>query len=258
MRRIRFSGFHSADTNALIFALLDTLPNLQSVSLPWTTLRHSSGGGSGRGDQWARLLGNREGRNGPLESLELVAFELKASEIALAAAATATDTLFKKPLLDPLDAPEVDFGSLARLKIVGNSNYMPLTDEDMCKIARTATSLRKIHITGTAHVSMRGIMALVRASGWTLRTLEYTPFYSSSSSSSFSSFSGDPDSRIPSPLSIPTMPPMPDSANHICAKKTPRLRTPALPMPICTHTVCAALFAAADEKGVLWEEEGAR
>lgn len=53
----------------------------------------------------------------------------------------------------------LDFGGLKRLKIFGDSNLMPLTDEDLFFISRTAVNLEEIHITGATSVTIKGTHA---------------------------------------------------------------------------------------------------
>lgn len=75
----------------------------------------------------------------------------------------------------PLESAMVDFGRVERLKIFGNTNFQPITDEDLLAIARTAENLREIHVTGTSTVSLDGVMALVSASKHKLQVLEHSP-----------------------------------------------------------------------------------
>ena len=133
-------------------------------------LRH----GSAR--DWSYVCGpNRRGTS--IESLELLAVDLKESQ-----ANNATNQVDRKPLL-PLrsrgsgsDGAVVDFSDLRRLKIYGNSNFMPITDLDLIQIARTANNLREIHITRTTTVTLsRGLMALIEASQTSLQLVEYSP-----------------------------------------------------------------------------------
>lgn len=123
------------------------------------TIRHGSA------EQWSRLLGKHH----QVGSLELLAVVLKAGQMV--------EPEPKPSIITPsLASPAVDLGRLARLKISGCSNHRPLTDGDLAHMARTATHLREIHITGTSGlISVQGVMALVHASQDSLRVLEYTP-----------------------------------------------------------------------------------
>lgn len=170
MRRIWFDGYHGADTNDLIFSILHNCDALQYVTLPWTVLRH----GSAR--DWSYVCGpNRRGNS--IESLELLAVALKESQTNNAA-----NRVDQNPL-SPLhssasdsDRAVVDFSNLMRLKIYGNSNFMPITDLDLIQLARTATNLREIHITRTTTVTFsKGVMALIKASQTSLELVEYSP-----------------------------------------------------------------------------------
>lgn len=159
IRRLWFDGFYGAETNDIIFDILPNCTRLQSVTLPWTVLRH------GNVDDWVRLL--RQGQSGGgLNSLELLAVDLKKSQAVLPA-----NEVDKKPL----ESPDVNFSGLKRLKIFGSTNLNPVTDEDLKAIARTATRLEEIHVTGTTSVTLNGVMAIVDAAKETLQTLEHSP-----------------------------------------------------------------------------------
>ena len=168
MRRIWFEGYHGAETKDLIFSILRNCDALQYVTMPWTALRY----GSAR--DWSYVCGpNRQGSS--IESLELLAIDLKESQTNSAA-----NQVDQKPLLNihPSggDGAVVDFSNLKRLKIYGNSNFMPIIDLDLMRIARTATGLREIHITRTTTVTLsRGVMALMEASQASLQLVEYSP-----------------------------------------------------------------------------------
>lgn len=239
VRRVWIDGHHhSAETNALIFDLLDRLPSLQHVTVPWTALRF------GTGKQWARLLGARDDRAGnQISSLELLAVHLKASEIAAALRAGGGNGVSDQA---PLDAPDVDFGCLARVKMIGSTNHMALVDDDLRKMARTATKLREIHITGTASVSIHGVMALAAASRETLHTLEYTPLVpalgSESDPTGFFAHSAARSCAAPDDDD--------DHHHHLCTEilRCRRLRTLSVSLP----SLCADLF---DDDAVAWAGE---
>lgn len=171
MRRIWFEGYHGAETKDLIFSILRNCDALLYVTLPWTALRY----GSAR--DWSYVCGpHRQGSS--IESLELLAIDLKESQTNSAA-----NQVDQKPLLLNVhpssggsDGSAVDFSNLKRLKIYGNSNFMPIVDLDLMRIARTATGLREIHITRTTTVTLsRGVMTLMKASQASLELVEYSP-----------------------------------------------------------------------------------
>ena len=159
IRRLWFDGFHGVETNKLIFDILSNCTWLQSVTLPWTVLRHGDVG------DWVRLL-RRDQPGGGLKSMELLAVDLKKSQAALPA---------NQVDKSPLESPDVDFSGLKRLKIFGSTNLKPITDVDLKAIARTATHLEEFHVTGTSSVTLNGVMAVVNAAQETLQTLEHSP-----------------------------------------------------------------------------------
>ena len=159
IRRLWFDGFYGAETNQIIFDILSNCTRLQSVTLPWTVLRHGDVG------DWVRLL--RQGQSeGDLKSLELLAVDLKKFQAALPA---------NQVDKNPLESADIDFSGLKRLKIFGSTNLNPITDDDLQAIARTATHLEEIHVTGTSSVTLNGVMALVNAAKNTLQILEHSP-----------------------------------------------------------------------------------
>ncbi|KAL2002177.1 hypothetical protein VTN02DRAFT_474 [Thermoascus thermophilus] len=206
VRRLWFHGFYTAETNAAIFQILARCRNLRSVTLPWVALRY------GTAERWRDLL-----RPDGLEALELTAIDLPRS--ALAVPANQVDHRV-------LDDPRVRFGHLKKLKIFGNTNFRPVTDDDLRCIARTATGLEALHVTGISSVSIAGIIALVQASASTLRVLEYSPL----SNDGFDHPDPDPDPSPPQP--------------HYCAilLACPRLTFLSISMP----SICPALFSSPD------------
>ena len=159
VRRIWFDGYYGAETNAMIFRILNRCSNLDYLTLPWTALRY------GNENDWSRLLG-RNDKNQTISSLELLAVDLKHSQIS-----NTNNQVDKKPL----NSPHVDFSGLKRLKIFGHSNFMPLMDEDLIAISHTACNLREIHLTGTASVTINGIEALADSSAKSLEVVEHSP-----------------------------------------------------------------------------------
>ena len=161
VQRLWFDGFYSADTDRCIFAALRKCPNLVSATIPWTTIRHVSA------EDWSALLdsGNthleseekisqdgilgrdRRGTRQCLETLELKAVDLARSQIELSA---------NRADLSPLLDPKVDFGKLKRLKLFGNTTFLPVTDDDLRAIARTAVNLEELHVTALSTVTIEG------------------------------------------------------------------------------------------------------
>lgn len=171
VRRLWLDGYYGAETTALMFELLLQLPSLQYLTLPWMALRH------GTAEQWSRLLTSTRTH---LSSLEFLAVNLKASQVE----PVNHQHVDQQRIVSPLNSPAVDFHHLIRLKIIGDTNHLGLTDEDLVNMSRTATNLHEIHITGTSSssgLSIKGVMALVHASHVSLRVLEYTPIHTSSS-----------------------------------------------------------------------------
>ena len=201
--RIVFDGFYSPETNVLILQALQNCNLLDCVSLPWTVLRY------GTVEDWSKLLAPKQERSA-LSSLELLAVDLKQSQIM--------DQVrrFDKR---PLESPQVSFEHLKRLKLFGSSNLMPINDDDLVAIARTA-QLEEIHITGTTSISTKGLMALGRASRETLRILEHSPL----SDDGFK----HPDAARP------------HDDSHLCREIVgcPRLKSLAVSLP----TLCRELF----------------
>lgn len=158
VRRLWFEGLYVPETDIRVMATANSCVNLTSLTIPWTLLRHGSA------KQWADLLGNR--RELPLRSLELLAVNLTANQLALAQEAEDKH---------PLDTAMVNFSQLKRLKLFGDTNFSPITDSDLQAIARTATHLEDFQITCMSTVSIEGVMAVVKASQRTLRLLEHSP-----------------------------------------------------------------------------------
>ncbi|KAI9872130.1 MAG: hypothetical protein M1830_002035 [Pleopsidium flavum] len=159
VRRLWFDGFHVSETSAYIFEILRHCNNLRSITVPSIALRH------GTAEDWSLLLGQRSGFGG-ISSLELLAVDLKESQRS-----STTNQVDH----GALDQRSVDFSCLTRLKIFGDTNFVPVVDEDLRKMARTATTLQELHITGMSSVTIDGVMALVKVSKDTLRVLEYSP-----------------------------------------------------------------------------------
>ncbi|KAK3072622.1 hypothetical protein LTR53_006486 [Teratosphaeriaceae sp. CCFEE 6253] len=206
VRRLWFNGFYSAETDKLIMSIVANCPNLQYLSVPWTILRRAAA------QNWIDLLNVGTPGRVPLHSLELKAVCLPRDQ----AQALEAD---KTP--NPLKDPRVDFSSLKRLKIFGNTLHKPVCDVDLQLIARTATNLECLDITNLSTVTVAGMLALVRASRETLRVLEHSP-------------RSDDGFYHPHPGRLET-------GEHICdlLASLPQMRDLSISVP----SMCASLFA---------------
>jgi len=200
IKRMWFHGFYTAETDRMVFESLKNCTNLASVTLPWTTVRHMDS------EAWRTLL---VGTGKPLESLELLAFDPTKQQI---------EDKNNQFDLEPLQS--VNFGQLRRLKIFGDTNFMPITDKDLYAIARTATQLEEFHLTCISTITIDGVVAVVKASRKTLRVLEHSP----RSQDGF---------WHPHPGS-------PSDSEHLCEllRSCPKLETLSISLP----SVCADLF----------------
>ena len=166
------------------------------------------------------MLERRSDVRQPL-SLELLAVDL--GEKSMGNARNQVDK-------QPLDSERVDFRRVERLKIFGNTNFKPITDNDLFAIARTANNLREIHITGISTVSVDGVMALVNASKDKLQVLEYSPLAKDG---------------FEHPKALPTL-----KHGHLCKRllECPKLRNLSISIPC----LCEELFK---EPSVNWTGE---
>lgn len=139
VRRLWFNGLYLPETDAEIFAIIHACPSLASISAPWTILRHGSP------EDWAGLL-SANGDN-PLQSLELTATRLSAVQ---------QDSFSKAPVKNALTSPLVDFSRLQRLKLFGNTESLPVCDDDLLAIARTADHIEEFQMTCISTVTMDG------------------------------------------------------------------------------------------------------
>ncbi len=158
IRHIRFDGLYIADTDDTIMATVKSCNNLAFATLPWTTLRH------GTASDWAAVLGNRRAQ--PLRSLEFLSINLSQKQHEAAC---------EVPDQRPLDSYLVNFQNLRRLKLFGDTTFLPINDADLKAIARTATGLEELQVTCISTVTIEGVMAIVRSSQKTLRMLEHAP-----------------------------------------------------------------------------------
>ncbi|KAF3031694.1 hypothetical protein E8E12_001720 [Didymella heteroderae] len=206
VRRMRFHGFHTAETNRLIADLLLNCRQLASLSVPWTAIRYLDS------ETWRSIL---TGKGRFLESLEFQCVEPTFQQ----AAEKGSHVIF-----DPLRS--IDLARLRRLKISGDTTFMPITDHDLSAVARTATQLEGFHVTSASHVTIEGVMAVVKASRATLQTLEYNPQLQRGSG-------------CPRPGSS-------KHGEHLCdtLRSCARLRTLSVSLP----SACADLFAGEDTR----------
>ena len=198
VRRMWVHGFYTAETDRLVFQSLKNCTNITSLSLPWTTIRHVDA------KAWRTVL---TGTGKPLQSLELQCVDPTSQQ--------ATD---KDNLLDLEPLQSVNFSQLRRLKIFGDTSFMPITDNDLFAIARTATQLEEFHLTCNSSITIDGVMAIVKASRKTLRVLEHSP----RSQDGF---------WHPHPGS-------PSDCEHLCDtfRNCPKLETLSISLPsVCSH-----------------------
>ena len=160
VRRLWFNGFYTAETDKHILSVVASCPELSFLSVPWTVLRRGSV------DDWVDLLNVNTGSGKPLHSLELTAVCLPSEQ------ATA---LVEDQTPSPLEDSRVDFSSLKRLKVFGNTLHKPICDSDLDLVARTATNLEILDFTNLSTISVAGMLALVKASRKTLQVLEHSP-----------------------------------------------------------------------------------
>ncbi|KAK3659452.1 hypothetical protein LTR56_001342 [Elasticomyces elasticus] len=160
VRRLWFNGLYAAETDKLILSIIANCTQLQYLSVPWTILRRATA------QEWVDLLNVGTAGRTPLHSLELNAVCLSKDQ----ATALEVDTTS-----NPLKDPRVDFSSLKRLKIFGNTLHKPVCDTDLKLIARTATKLECLDITNLSTITVAGMLALVKASSETLQVLEHSP-----------------------------------------------------------------------------------
>ncbi|KAL1603555.1 hypothetical protein SLS60_005143 [Paraconiothyrium brasiliense] len=201
IKRMWFHGFYTAQTDRMVFESLRNCTNLTSVTLPWTTIRHLDA------SAWRTLL---LGSGKPLESLELMATDPTSQQ-----AAETENQIDSEPL------QSVNFGMLRRLKIFGDTTFMPITDRDLFDIARTATHLEEFYMTCISTITIDGVVAIVKAARNTLRVLEHSP----RSQDGF---------WHPHPGS-------PSDSEHLCElfRSCPKLETLSISLP----SVCADLFS---------------
>ncbi|KAI5857799.1 hypothetical protein BZA05DRAFT_106740 [Tricharina praecox] len=208
VRKIWFNGIYRFDTVGYVFQILQNCRNVRTVTIPWTALRY------GDSADWNNVLSFPR-----LTSLEFLAVGLKNEVCEFPESHRDTEVLGKTPSLD--------FSKLRRLKIFGDSNLKPISDEDLFFMARTATNLEEILITNVTSITAKGVSALVSASRETLKLLEFIPL----AKDGFEPVQTPEDNR------------------HICnlLASCPRLSDLAITVP----SVCPELFS---NPGVDWKE----
>lgn len=206
VKRMWFHGFYTAETNRLIADLLRNCKQLASLSIPWTTVRYLDS------ETWQSITA---GRSRSLASLEFQCVEPMLQQVVERG---------NHIIFDPLQS--VDLSQLRRLKILGDTTFMPITDNDLFAVARTATHLEEFHVTCTSHVTIEGVMAVAKASRDTLRVLEHSP-------------QSQQDRRYPQPGSS-------SHCEHLChaLRSCARLQTLSISLP----SACADLFTREDVK----------
>ena len=160
VRRLWFNGFHAAATDKRILSIVEYCYNLESLTIPWTILRR------GTAEDWANVLKTSMTPGKALQSLEIRSFTLATDDESCLGYSEAST---------PLKDPRVSFEGLHRLRLSGDASQMAISDDDLVAIARTATNLRSIQITGSATISASGVLALVKSSSSNLELLEYRP-----------------------------------------------------------------------------------
>ncbi|KAK4987922.1 hypothetical protein LTR50_004259 [Elasticomyces elasticus] len=212
VRRLCFHGHYHAETSTQIMSILASCTYVTTVSVPWILLRHGSA------TDWTRVLKSSDPEQS-LQSLDLQAVCLPGKQVS-----EPSNALDLRPLHDP----SVDFSQLRRLKLFGNTTFMPVCDSDLLAIARTATRLEEFHLTCLSTVTLEGVFAIVEASRSTLRVLDHSP----RSNDGF---------FHPHPGTLP-------SDQHICDLLTscPKLRDVSISVP----SLCPELFAS---ENVQWQ-----
>jgi len=215
VRRIWFNGFFTAESEALIFKVLRSCRYLTTISIPWTLLRH------GDANDWMHLLGIADAEDMPVQSLELHA-------VCLPEATTSDSDNMRD--LGALSDPRVNFSHLKRLKLIGNTTFMPVNDRDLEIISQSATNIEELHVVCLSTVSINGVMAIVKGAQSTIRVIEHSP----RSNDGF--YHPDPGQL--------------ESGEHICDILTncPKLRDLSISVP----SMCAHLFS---NENVLWDGE---
>lgn len=208
IRRLWLNDYHTAETDADISSIIRSCTNLVSASVPSTVLRRLPA------SELQRLFVSETGN-------QLYSLELQAVDLTELCQKDRRNMMTFQPL------SSVDFSTLRRLKFLGDSSALPITDADLISISRTATHLSEFHITSLSSISISGVMAIVLASHSTLRVLEHSP-------------------RSQDGFHHPHPGYLPNSDHHICdiLASCPKLESLSISVP----SMCAALFANPDVK----------
>ena len=113
VHKLWINGYHSAETVSMILDTVGHCPNLDHLTIPWTTLRY------GCWENWSRLLGSARERRKAL-SLEFLAVRLSKKE-------SIEWNAQHHELHSSLTS--LDFSPIQRLKIFGETNIMPIVDQ---------------------------------------------------------------------------------------------------------------------------------
>ena len=201
VRRVWFNGIYRYDTVNHIFSILQNCANIRTISIPWTALRY------GTPADWDQLTSFPR-----FTSLELLAVGLK-SEITNHPSSLLNHNVLANPTLT--------FRNLRRLKLFGDSNIMPIDDNDLLQLSHSATNLREILIANVNSITIQGVAAVIAASKNTLQLIDFT-----------NTAAAQPDQLIPAHT---------QTSHHICTllASCTKLRDLAISIP----TLCPELFA---------------
>lgn len=170
VRRLWFGDFHTAATDKWILSIIKSCTNLESLTIPWTALRR------GTAEDWINVLKLSKNMGTTLQSLEIRSICLSSEDEPLQR---------RSEVSKSLKDTRVSFGGLSRLRLSGDAGQSTISDDDLVAISRTALNLSSIHITGSAKISVLGVLALVKSSRKTLGFLEYRPLPNACCQSSF-------------------------------------------------------------------------
>ncbi|KZF25935.1 hypothetical protein L228DRAFT_279197 [Xylona heveae TC161] len=233
VRRLWFDNIVAPETDEFIFSIIRSCGSLRSAKVPWPVMSRASQA------EWSNTL--RTVAPVPLSSLELHLTSLKKA---------GSNDVDPDLCVHAFNPQLVDFGRLTRLKLVGEAHELPLTDEDVADIARTARNLEEIHIVDVSTVSIHGVMTLALASKNTLRILEYWPSSHTGHAltlhideSNYISLCPEDNVRSTHELPHPSLPGehAPTSTQHICheLRQLSKLEDLSITLP----SVCHELFS---------------
>jgi hypothetical protein len=160
VRRLWFDGFHAASTDEWIISIVQSCPNLESLTIPWTVLRRGSA------EDWIEMLKTATSTGKALRSLEIRSTRLNADD---------EYSLGHSVVTNPLGDSRVNFRGLHRLRLSGDAEQVAIADGDLVAISKSAINLESIQVTGSSTISTLGVLALANASRSHVRFLEYRP-----------------------------------------------------------------------------------